>query len=214
MHHRLPTGKMQFTAPHPCPHCKRIFDQSSEHDHFLMCENSSNNKEKRIEQLGETMKTLHTPPSLIKVILHHVSTYYKISPTDTSESPQHILSEELHFCIKKQNEIGWGQFIRGHISKDFQKTMHKHYRLNNQGRSYTGKIWARKVIKSLLDIHIDEWIKYCEAIHTPSLGLKKSSPAHATMITLIKKYYQQSRQLPKNKKNGSLERLNNFSIGM
>ena len=137
-----------------------------------MCKNSTNNKEKRIEKLGETMKTLYTPPSFIKVILYHVSTYYKISRTNTSESPQHILSEELHFCIKKQNEIGWGQFIRGRISKDFQKTMHKHYRLNNQGRSYTGKIWARKVIKSLLDINIDEWVQYCETIHTPSLGLK------------------------------------------
>jgi len=99
MHHRLPTGKMQFTAPHPCPHCKRIFDQSSEHDHFLMCEDSSSNKEKRIEQLGETMKTLHTPPSLIKVILHHVSTYYKVSATTDSESPQHIFSDELHLSI-------------------------------------------------------------------------------------------------------------------
>ena len=101
------------------------------------------------------MKTLHTPPSIIKVILQYVSTYYKILPTDTSESPQHILSEELHLCIKKQNEIGWGQFIRGRISKDSQKTMYKHYRLNNLGRFYTGNIWARKVIKSLLDIHID-----------------------------------------------------------
>ena len=146
------------------------------------------------------MKTLHTPPSLIKVILHHVSTYYKISATNNSESPQHSLSDELHFCIKKQSEIGWGQFIRGRISKDFQKTMHKHYRLNNQGRSYTGKTWMRKVIKSLLDTHIDEWIKYCESIHTPTPGMKNSTPAHATMIALIKKYYQQSKQLPKNKK--------------
>ena len=92
--------------------------------------------------------------------------------------------------------------------------MHKHYRLNNQGRSYTGKTWMRKVIKSLLDTHIDEWIKYFETIHTPTPGMKNSAPAHATMITLIKKYYQQSKQLPKNKKNGSLERLNNFPIGM
>ena len=179
-----------------------------------MCEDSSSNKEKRIEQLGETMKTLHTPPSLIKVILHHVSTYYKVSATTDSESPQHIFSDELHLSIKKQSEIGWGQFIRGRISKDFQKTMHTHYRLNNQGRSYTGKTWMRKVIKSLLDTHIDEWIKYCEAIHTPTPGMKNSAPAHATMITLIKKYYQQSKQLPKNKKNGSLVGLNNFPIGM
>ena len=157
------------------------------------------------------MKTLYTPPSLIKVILHHVSTYYKVSATTDSESPQHIFSDELHLSIKKQSEIGWGQFIRGRISKDFQKTMHKHYRLNNQGRSYTGKTWMRKVIKSLLDTHIDEWIKYCEAIHTSTSGMKNSAPAHATMITLIKKYYQQSKQLPKNKKKWFSRKIEQFS---
>ena len=111
MHHRLPTGKIQFTALYPCPRCNKIFDQSSEHDHFLMRKKSTKNKEKRIEKLGETMKSLHTPPSIIKVILQNVSSYYKILPTNNIESLQQTLSEETNFCLKQQNEIGLGQLI-------------------------------------------------------------------------------------------------------
>ena len=172
MHHQLPTGKMQFTAPYPCPYCTQIFDQSSEHDHFLLCKKPIQDKEKRIEKLEETMKKLHTPPSIITVILTNVSKYYKILPINNIEPLKQTLSEETNLCLQKQNVIGWKQLIRGRISKDFLKAVYKHYILKHLGRSYTGEIWARKVIKSLLDIHIAEWITYCEAIHTSSLGLK------------------------------------------
>ena len=177
---------MRFTAPYLCPYCNQIFDQSSEHDHFLLCKKSTQNKEKRIEKLEETVKTLHTPQSIIKVIVTNVSKYYKILPKNNIEPLKQTLSEEINLCLQKQNLIGWGQFIRGRISKDFLKTVYKHYRLNHLGRSYTGKIWARKVIKSLLDIHIAEWITFCEAIYILSPGLKNSAPVHTTMIQLIK----------------------------
>ena len=106
MHHRLPTGKMKFTAPYPCPHCNKIFDQYLERDHFLMCEKSTINKEKRTEKLGETIKSLHTPPSIIKVILQNVSSYYKILPTNNIKLIQQTLPEETNFCLTQQIKIG------------------------------------------------------------------------------------------------------------
>ena len=56
MHHRLSTGKMKFTAPYPCPYCNHIFDQSSNHDNFLTCKKITQNKDKRIDKLEDTMK--------------------------------------------------------------------------------------------------------------------------------------------------------------
>ena len=51
--------------------------------------------------------------------------------------------------------------------------------------TWVGPIQER--YKSLLDIHIDECIMYCEAIHTSSPGLKDLVPVHISMIHLITK---------------------------
>ena len=77
--------------------------------------------------------------------------------------------------------------------------------------SYTGKRWDRKVIKLLIDIHIDEWIMYCETIRTLYLELNKSAPVHTTMIKLITKYYQQSKNLPKIKKKWLSRKIEQFT---
>ena len=66
--------------------------------------------------------------------------YYKTSTKNNIEQLKQTLPEEINLCLQKQNVIGWGQFIRGRISKDFLKTVYKHYRLNHLGRSYTEKI--------------------------------------------------------------------------
>ena len=118
MHHRLRTGKMQFTAPYPCPYYNQICDQSSNHGHFLTCKKSTENKEKGIEKLEEIMEKLNTPTSIIKIILKNVSTCYKILTTNNIELFAQIVSEETNLRTKQQNEIGCGQFIRGRISKN------------------------------------------------------------------------------------------------
>ena len=35
IHHRLPTGMMQYTHDHRCPHYQLIFDTHTPHNHFL-----------------------------------------------------------------------------------------------------------------------------------------------------------------------------------
>ena len=55
---------------------------------------STQNKEKRIEKLEETMKKLQTPPSIIKEILTNMSKYYKILPKNNIEPLKQTLSEK------------------------------------------------------------------------------------------------------------------------
>ena len=37
IHHRLPVGKMNFSAEHRCPFCDKPQQQNTAHDHFLQC---------------------------------------------------------------------------------------------------------------------------------------------------------------------------------
>ena len=37
IHHRLPVGKMNFSAEHRCPFCDKPQQQNTTHDHFLQC---------------------------------------------------------------------------------------------------------------------------------------------------------------------------------
>ena len=60
IHHRLPTGKVQFGLKIPCIHCNIPFDQDSDHDHFLICKNSEDKKFKRIKKIELVMLQLHT----------------------------------------------------------------------------------------------------------------------------------------------------------
>lgn len=58
MHHRSPTGNMQFTVPHSYQYCTQICTLFSDYDHFLACRKPIPNKEKKIENLDVTIKKL------------------------------------------------------------------------------------------------------------------------------------------------------------
>ena len=85
IHHRLPTGKMQFLNRSRCPHCDTMFDNDTHHDHFLTCSLTDVNKHKRLQTLTNTLNKLHTPPILRDKIISNIHNYYNDGLTHEDE---------------------------------------------------------------------------------------------------------------------------------
>ena len=79
MIHRLPSGKMNFDTQHHCPYCKSLMDHNTPHDHFLICNQSQNQKVTRIKELNKKiLQRWYTSPSLCNHIIIKIKDYYKM----------------------------------------------------------------------------------------------------------------------------------------
>ena len=62
IHDRLPSGKMQYTHDHRCPHCRLVFDTNTPHDHFLQYYQTSIEKKQRLDSIEKILdKSLSFP---------------------------------------------------------------------------------------------------------------------------------------------------------
>ena len=85
IHHRLPTGKMQFLNRSRCPHCDTMFNNETHHDHFVTCVQTSAKKDTRLQSLTNTWNKIHTPPSLRDQIITQIRNYYNDGLTNDDD---------------------------------------------------------------------------------------------------------------------------------
>jgi len=85
IHHRLPTGKMQFLNRSRCPHCDTMFNNETHHDHFLTCVQTSDQKHTRLQSLTNMLNKLHTRPSLRDQITIQIRNYYNDGLTNDDD---------------------------------------------------------------------------------------------------------------------------------
>ena len=86
-----PFWKNNVRLKHRCPHCKLLPDSTTDHDHFLTCINSRNQKTQRLVLLTTRLDKLHTPSQLRNIIIHHVENYYNNNLLSDPPSKLHVL---------------------------------------------------------------------------------------------------------------------------
>ena len=64
IHHRLPTGKMQFDIKHRRPYCNQAPTEVTSHDHFLQCIQSGQRKNIRLKTSRNSYLRNTLPPPL------------------------------------------------------------------------------------------------------------------------------------------------------
>ena len=108
--------------------------------------------------------------------------------------------DELHQkAINHQRKIGWNNFSRGRISKQFIITMNEHYKQKKRTSSFTGIGWIKQVINFVLSTHIDEWYHRCDSNSHPNqisfqntfMSLEKRS-----LLITIEFFYSKAEILP------------------
>ena len=135
VHGWLKSGKKNHGDKIICPFCHVMEDNTTEHDHFLLCPASRNQKEVRLEAFDKLLTKLRTPDELKRILYKGLeSYYYSATPPDLKGKFKSINTE--------QNRIGWQHFARGRVTKSLEDEMTKVYRtMSNRPRTFTGKGW-------------------------------------------------------------------------
>ena len=131
-----------------------------DHDHFLTCSSSGIRKQRRLNLFKNLLHSLDTPHELTNLLIHGLQLFYNSQLTNTHASD--------HKAINHQRKIGWDNFNRGRISKQFIITMNEHYKQTQRTSTFTGIGWIKQIIHFVLSTHIDEWYNRCESNSNPN----------------------------------------------
>ena len=139
-----------------CPYCHQS-EESLDHDHFLICNDSFERKEVRIKSFQQLLIQLQTPIALTSTLIKGIKTAYREQHQSPSQLP-----------LTQQDIIGRNHFIRGRISKELTNTMTTFYQTLIQPKQrFTGIVWTKAVVKSMLERHVYKWKYRCELNFQP-----------------------------------------------
>ena len=82
IHNHLAIGKLNFESCQTCPMCGMNETMVIGHyqDHFLCCNNSHKNENKRIAIITQQLTTIHTNPMTRKMLIDNIIRYYENKP--------------------------------------------------------------------------------------------------------------------------------------
>jgi len=79
-----------------------------------------------------------------------------ISTPGWHRDPERI-KRQLHRACLTQQKIGWDQFLRGRISKDWTHAIHTYYVDRQPGDSYNPEQWMRTTIAAIWKFSLTMW---------------------------------------------------------
>ena len=86
-----------------------------------------------------------------------------LPPTRTT--PEEQIMTDLHRAFNSQKAIGWDQFLRGRLAKDWKHAIKTYYHERKPGNSYTPDQWMRTTIAALWKFSMTLWRQRNAALH-------------------------------------------------
>ena len=103
-----------------CPHCRQQESTTMDNDHFLTSSSSERRKQPQLNLINTLLQHLNTPPAQSKLIVYGPQSFY-------NSQLNNIHASDFK-AINNQRKIGWKNFSRGTIIKQFTITMNNHYK--------------------------------------------------------------------------------------
>ena len=103
-----------FELKYRCLHCILRPDSTTNHDYFLTCIDSRQQKTKRIVILKSRLDRLHSHHPILYLLIHYVDSYYNHELHH--DLPSTTTNPVFIDYIAKQTSIGWEHFVRGKIT--------------------------------------------------------------------------------------------------
>jgi hypothetical protein len=79
-------------------------------------------------------------------------------PSGLDKSNQ-LLHRLINKVIDKQNNIGWGHFLRGCLLLHWKRCIAEYYKHRQPGDSYNPTLWMTKTIDAIWDYFLTIWTK-------------------------------------------------------
>eukprot|EP00957_Ditylum_brightwellii_P009341 706919-Ditylum_brightwellii.AAC.1 len=87
----------------------------------------------------------NTAPIIRSVLRYKIAQYLKIDHTATPTIPDDLVGNTLGQGIEKQAHIGWDNFLKGRVSKEFSDAQQIFYNIVHPNGTYTCEHWMGKL---------------------------------------------------------------------
>ena len=145
----------------PMPICQQCKENI---DHLIQCQDESpkSHYQKVIQKLFKFLKNSHTHPSIIQIFQ---STLSNNLPTSFEYFvPTYEIDQDVIKAAQEQDEIGWKNIFKGHLSSKWAHLQMKHFSkmYANSPSLYN---WSKNIILQFYDISYSMWSHRNEIVH-------------------------------------------------
>ena len=144
-----------------CPICQQCKENT---DHLIQCqdERPKSHYQKAIQKLFKFLKNSHTHPSIIQIFQ---STLSNNLPTSFEYFvPTYGIDQDVITAAREQDEIGWKNIFKGHLSSKWAHLQMKHF-----SKMYANPPslhnWSKNIILQFYDISYSMWSHRNEIVH-------------------------------------------------
>ena len=141
----------------------------------------------------QKLSRLHTPDIMNKLICDSMDSWLARRPVTLPvwNGPNEPIHGALRRAFRAQAKIGWDQFFRGRIAKDWKRPITMYYKIRQPGESYTSDQWMRSIITELWKLSITIWKQRNTELHgtDSALSLERRRKEAATAAAHV---YQQT----------------------
>ena len=144
-----------------CPICKHEIENSR---HMIKCNDEKTKVQyaKSIQKFFDYIHKVHTHPS--------ICTIFEQALKDSTPTSFAILTENMEsdnmikMAAIEQDEIGWDNFFKGHISKKWAIAQLKHYE-NMYKNPPSIAHWAKNIIIQIYNVTFEIWMHRNKVVH-------------------------------------------------
>ena len=132
-----------------CFACEFLWENTT---HMLTCSCEARHEARTVARIKfqDKLVQLHTPNILMNVICESMDKWIARRPVlpPAWNGPENKIQAEIRLAFNAQSRIGWDQFFRGWIAKDWQISIARFYKEQQPGDSFTPDQWMRTVIRN------------------------------------------------------------------
>jgi hypothetical protein len=170
LHDLLPTLHRQQTMDNRingrCFDCGFLREDTN---HVLQCKSDDRDtaRTEALTTFRQHLQTQKTPDIMATLICNSIKSWLDrtiiLPPTRTT--PEEQIMTDLHRAFNSQKAIGWDQFLRGRLAKDWKHAIKTYYHERKPGNSYTPDQWMRTTIAALWKFSMTLWRQRNAALH-------------------------------------------------
>ena len=158
---------------HDSPLCPLCTQTNETCDNVLHCQNHHifRVRDKYLRNLQQQLSQLNTDPNISKCITIEITAWLKSNQQPSTQQPTNHdadtnINNTLTSAIQNQRTIGWGNFLRGFISKDWIRIQDEYYSITSFVKNFNIHLWTNKIIEATILIARKLWRERCEIINT------------------------------------------------
>lgn len=132
-------------VPPLCPQCNNV-NKSADHVYQCQATSATDQRQELLSTMLETLRKMETPQIIVTVVGIHLSKYFHIPvpPQYVNTLDRSTLHPSIHAALRHQNLIGWDTFIRGYISRYWNRAFNCH--------NFTNVHNSKKNMDSTIDV--------------------------------------------------------------